>query len=286
MWWRWLQHPQELWAKMWKQKYAPNDQFNQLIIFNEQVHDSNIWNTAWRNRPLIQQHAFWEIRNGESALFWQDSWQQLPPLEDMEILNNIKTNLQQGRLQRVNDFWIPTQDRQSWRKWKTTSTELQITEEIDLIPWQECMQSRKIPNKEGSDVLRWGHSTSGTFSVKEAYHLQGNPPNQNPDPIWNRVWQPFLWPKVSFFLWLTVQNRILTWDNLLKKGFTGPSRCTLCQKSEETMEHLLNSCHYSQQIWDWGAQAMRRSQRNRGSIKDTLVNWDTISFHNPILQRI
>jgi ribonuclease HI len=52
------------------------------------------------------------------------------------------------------------------------------------------------------------------------------------------------------------------------------------------MEHLLNSCYYSQQIWDWGAQAMRRSQRNRGSIRDTLVNWETISFHNPILQRI
>jgi ribonuclease HI len=31
---------------------------------------------------------------------------------------------------------------------------------------------------------------------------------------------------------------------------------------------------------------MRRSQRCRGSIKDTLANWDTISFHNPILQRI
>jgi hypothetical protein len=70
MWWRWLQHPQELWAKMWKKKYAPNAQSNQLIRFNEQLHGSNIWNTAWRNRPLIQQHAFWEVRNGESALFW------------------------------------------------------------------------------------------------------------------------------------------------------------------------------------------------------------------------
>jgi hypothetical protein len=47
---------------------------------------SNIWNTAWRNRPLVQQHAFWEVRNGESALFWKDSWQQLPPLDDMESL--------------------------------------------------------------------------------------------------------------------------------------------------------------------------------------------------------
>jgi hypothetical protein len=52
------------------------------------------------------------------------------------------------------------------------------------------------------------------------------------------------------------------------------------------MEHLLNNCHYSQQIWDWGAQAMRRSQRNHGSIWNTLVNWEANSFHNPILQRI
>jgi hypothetical protein len=52
------------------------------------------------------------------------------------------------------------------------------------------------------------------------------------------------------------------------------------------MEHLLNTCHYSQQIWDWGAQAMRRSQRDRSSIRETLVNWDVVSFQNPILQRI
>jgi hypothetical protein len=159
-------------------------------------------------------------------------------------------------------------------------------EDFDLQPWQECMQYRKIPTKEGSDILRWSHSTSGIFFIKEAYHLQGNLPSQAPESIWSKVWQPFLWPKISFFLWLTAQNHILTWDNLLKRGFIGPSRCTLCQQSEKTMEHLLNNCHYNQQLWDWGAQAMRCSQRNRSSIWDTLVNWETISFHNPILQRI
>ena len=148
------------------------------------------------------------------------------------------------------------------------------------------MLHRKIPIKEGPDILQWGHSTSGIFSVSEAYYLQGNYQNQIPETIWSKVWQPILWPKISFFLWLTAKNRILTWDKLLKKGFIGPSRCTLCQQSEETMEHLLNNCHYNQQIWDWGAQAMRRSQRNRGSIRDTLANWETISFQNTILWRI
>jgi hypothetical protein len=286
MWWRWLQHPHDLWAQLWKQKYAPTVQNDQLIRFNEQRQGSNIWNTAWRNRSLIQQHAFWEVRNGESALFWQDSWQQLPPLDELESLHPLKIKLQQYGLKKVKDFWLPNHGRQQWRPWKTSKTDLQIGEDLDLLPWQECMQLRKIPFKDGRDILRWGHSTSGIFSVKEAYHLQTNPPNQAPEGIWSKVWQPFLWPKISLFLWLTAQNRILTWDNLIKKGFTGPSRCPLCQQSEETMEHLLNNCHYSQQIWDWGAQAMRRSQWNRGSIRDTLANWGTGPFHNPILQRI
>jgi hypothetical protein len=145
---------------------------------------------------------------------------------------------------------------------------------------------RKIPIKEGPNILLWGHSTTGIFSVNEAYYLQGNYHNQSPEIIWSKIWQSILWPKVSIFLWLTAQNRILIWDNLLKKGFIGPSRCTLCQQSEETMEHLCNNCHYSQQIWDWQAQAMKHSNRNRGSIKDTIANWETISFHNPILQCI
>jgi ribonuclease HI len=159
-------------------------------------------------------------------------------------------------------------------------------EDLDLLPWQECMQLRKISVKDGRDILWWGHSTLGVFSVKEAYHLLTHPPNQAPEGIWGKVWQPFLWPKISLFLWLTTQNRILTWDNLIKRDFIGPSRCPLCQQNEETLEHLLNNCHYSQQIWDWGAQVMRRSQRIRGSIRDTLGNWGTSPFHNPILQRI
>ena len=29
---------------------------------------------------LVQQHIFWEIRDGRNAKFWEDSWNQLPHL--------------------------------------------------------------------------------------------------------------------------------------------------------------------------------------------------------------
>jgi hypothetical protein len=40
--------------------YPPTSQ-EQLIQLDDQIHGSNIWNAAWRNRPLIQMHAFWEV---------------------------------------------------------------------------------------------------------------------------------------------------------------------------------------------------------------------------------
>jgi hypothetical protein len=147
-------------------------------------------------------------------------------------------------------------------------------------------QPQENPQARRPDILRWGHSTTGNFSVKEAYYLQGNHQSHDKENIWNKVWSPFLWPKVSTFLWLTIHNRILTWDNLWKRGFIGPSICPLCQQQEETLEHLFNRCPFSQWIWDQGAQAMRRMNQNRISIRDTIENWDLLSFKNPILALI
>lgn len=34
---------------------------------------SLIWNAAKQHFLLIQQHSFWEVRNGETARFWIDA---------------------------------------------------------------------------------------------------------------------------------------------------------------------------------------------------------------------
>jgi hypothetical protein len=174
----------------------------------------------------------------------------------------------------------------TWRQWKTSNHELGTPPDLNLTSWQQEAGRRKIPRREGSDILRWGHSASSNFSVKEAYGIQCNHNNQQGDNIWSKIWRKELWPKVSTFLWLIIHNRILTWDNLRKRGFTGPSMCVLCQSQEETKEHLFNGCSYSQIIWDQGAQIMRRSNQNHGSIRDTIENWDSIIYSNPILNHI
>jgi hypothetical protein len=82
--------------------------------------------------------------------------------------------------------------------------------------WRDCANQWKICIRDGLDILRWGHLPTGNFSVKEAYHLQENYQMQPKEHIWGKIWNPKFWPKVSLFLWLIAQNRILTWDNLRK----------------------------------------------------------------------
>jgi hypothetical protein len=100
------QNPTELWAKLWKHKYTLNTPQAHLIRLKDQIQGSNIWNAAWKNRPLIQAHAFWEIRNGQNALFWMDSWQQLPPLQSKDNLHPYQDHIQDLKLLKVADLWI------------------------------------------------------------------------------------------------------------------------------------------------------------------------------------
>ena len=48
--------------------------------------------------------------------------------------------------------------------------------------------------------------------------------------------------KVGFFGWEVWWGKILTMDQLKKRGFSLASRFPLCGKAEETLEHLLIHC--------------------------------------------
>jgi hypothetical protein len=53
-----------------------------------------------------------------------------------------------------------------------------------------------------------------------------------------------------------------------------------------TFSYILCYAFCFNAIWDQGAQIMRRSNQNRGNIRDTIENWDSITYNNPILNYI
>ena len=40
----------------------------------------------------------------------------------------------------------------------------------------------------------------------------------------------------------SIHNSILTWDNLQRRGFSGPGICSLCWSDEEIVDHLFSYC--------------------------------------------
>ena len=76
LWWRWLQGGADLWKIIWERKYEmPNTTTGKLKV-NTTPKGCNVWNLANMNRDLTREHNFWEIRGGNTTLFWEDSSQQ------------------------------------------------------------------------------------------------------------------------------------------------------------------------------------------------------------------
>lgn len=61
IWWRWVNHKGEPWAKFWHHKYAQGMLKLTLIRYEGQCTGSPIWRATNANRSLIQNHSFWKI---------------------------------------------------------------------------------------------------------------------------------------------------------------------------------------------------------------------------------
>jgi hypothetical protein len=91
------------------------------------------------------------------------------------------------------------------------------------------------------DELKWtGGDNSGQLTVKNVYNALAT-------KLWKKTiggWRKKLWSwdcpqKIKLFVWLAVENKILTWKNLQKRGWVGPGICHLCKSKRETVNICL-----------------------------------------------
>lgn len=62
-------------------------------------------------------------------------------------------------------------------------------------------------------------------------------------------WKLSCAPKFIYFSWLVFYNKNLSWENLRKIQWHGPSRCQMCKIEEESNFHMFFQCSSTQQIW-------------------------------------
>jgi hypothetical protein len=115
---------------------------------------------------------------------------------------------------------------------------------------EEELGKRKIAVSEEEDQLICGQNYGGDFNLKEVWHYIADQDQEDLAQQWDKIWNNPQWKKIKIFKWLVLHNQILTWENLSKMRFIGPSRRHLCQAKEESMNHLIDECNYIAEIWD------------------------------------
>ena len=79
--------------------------------------------------------------------------------------------------------------------------------------------------------------------------------------------------RVSFFAWEASWNRILTTDQLKRRGWILPNRCYLCKMEEETSDHLLLFCKKATMLWRLLFSLFDVQWVLHSSIKRNLMAW-------------
>lgn len=144
----------------------------------------------------------------------------------------------------------------------------------DIHPGLSSIQKELLsfsPNNNYDDVFLWKSDPKGEFTVSSTYKITFS---QIHNPFWNKVWNSILIPKVNMFFWLASYNSILTIDNLIRRGFNFPNRCELCQKEEESVDHLFFHCSYTWEIWCKIWEKWKINWVMNKSIKDIIWQWN------------
>ena len=163
-------------------------------------------------------------------------------------------------------------EQQQWRIWNPTPPPSDELLKNLLNNLNAILRQRTIREMQGPNILRWGKLTGGSFNLKEACSYLENGDDQEKVAWYDNVWAGNLWPKIKTFLWLLQNRKVLTWENLTKRGFIGPSHCPMCEQQEETINHLFNDCVWTSNLWDWLQGIFHLSDRQRNSIYETITS--------------
>lgn len=100
-----------------------------------------------------------------------------------------------------------------------------------------------------SRQLIWPLTNYGSMSLKEAYVFKQR---NSPKFDWVKtIWSPDIPPSKSLLAWRIMHHKILTDDQLQKRGFFMPFMCSLCRCQIESIQHLFFYRIIASKFWHW-----------------------------------
>lgn len=74
-----------------------SDYLGRIFSIANAAKGSTMWNLLWESRFIITEHLSRQVRNGQKAKFWDDSWDGGKPIremfEDQNWVNNVANEM-------------------------------------------------------------------------------------------------------------------------------------------------------------------------------------------------
>lgn len=102
--------------------------------------------------------------------------------------------------------------------------------------------------------------------------------------IYKKLWDIRATPKIIIFVWLCFRKKILTMDNLQKRGFILANRCQLYKKDYESIDHLFFGCPYVLSLWGTLLRSFKTSWVLPNEVRNLMEQWQC-PFRSSILRR-
>ena len=204
---------------------------------------SSFWSGIISIRHITELGINRTIGNGQTTLFWLDRWQGECALYC--TYPNLFKIVLDPLLTVSNAF-------------HNNSLSIQFTRQLTgvlLIEWNHlsAFYSLSIPCSvnSGSDTIHWRWTATGLFTVHSLYIWLDYGGIRDKD--YRTLWKTKIPLKIKIFTWLVKEGKILTKDNLAKKGWIGDHKCHFCNENE-TIDHLFVTCPLISSIWSWIAE--------------------------------
>lgn len=251
--WQWQNSTERMWKTLIHQLYGGNEQngFEHSFLNRQHVRQTTSFMNAFMTVIPVQ---------GNKIRVWDQDWGQ-------GVLRFCYSELYSHCINTQQTLSQARMDDQLHGNFRPLLTEL-ANDQLQLFTYNlRSITMTAQPNEQ--DGARWGPAAGGEFSVKSAYYQLVHTPMIATNI--GRIWKLKVPPRFVIFAWLLIQNKILTHENLRKRGFSVPSICYLCRASEESTRHMFNACPFSREVYRQTSVAMGNTNPHRLDMINSII---------------
>ncbi|RVW23454.1 putative ribonuclease H protein [Vitis vinifera] len=267
--WRFANERDKLWRHVISRKFGEEEGG----WYSKEVREGfgvGFWKDIRKDGALLQNRVGFSVGNGRRVKFWKDNW-----CRNSTLCNSFPSLYAFASYKEawIEEMWDHSGGEGVWSpRFSRPFNDWEVEEVERLLV---IIRGRRL-NPLAEDCLLWKETKDGIFSVKSLYSILDSRRGVQ-FPI-NIIWNPCVPTKVDFFAWEAFWGKVLSLDQLKKRGWCLANRCFLCCEEEESIDHILIQCSKARVLWELLFALFGVSWVLPYSVRDTLSGWSDFNM--------